>query len=311
MGNVYGLTLQRLEALFSPLGALRVILPAATPAADGGSSSGSSSDGDCCMDVAAGSGQQQQPASEADRPVHPHCFLEFSCEGDAAAAAASIPRAAWPAAGGRSLVVKYAALKADQVCGRPAGKGNGGWLRGGAWGGAYTTYPDRQHLCVACGTAGGRGGGAGRGSRKAQPLLRLPERHPACRWPACYTRHDCAAGARSLSSLPLFPFPPPPQTPHPNQSPSRPPPGLQACAPRPIITDAGAVSVPGLLLLPGFVCPAEEAALVAAIDAQPWVAMAKRRVQHYGYAFDYAVRGQGGPGRPRGGHAVGPGLAWV
>ena len=68
------------------------------------------------------------------------------------------------------------------------------------------------------------------------------------------------------------------------------------------------VVVPGLTLLADFVTPAEEAALLACIDAAPWddgvvvtstaepppttTTTAKkmaRRVQHYGYAFDYAT----------------------
>jgi len=47
--------------------------------------------------------------------------------------------------------------------------------------------------------------------------------------------------------------------------------------------------VPGLVLLPGFVSEQEEAALLALVDSRPWQALAKRRVQHYGYTFHYEV----------------------
>ncbi len=58
-----------------------------------------------------------------------------------------------------------------------------------------------------------------------------------------------------------------------------------------VATTAEQLHIPGLQLLQDFVSPAEEAALLAGVDSQPWVALAKRRVQHYGYAFDYAKRG--------------------
>lgn len=53
---------------------------------------------------------------------------------------------------------------------------------------------------------------------------------------------------------------------------------------------AAALNIPGLHLLLDFVTAEEEASLLAAVDAAPWVDMAKRRVQHYGYRFDYVVR---------------------
>lgn len=48
------------------------------------------------------------------------------------------------------------------------------------------------------------------------------------------------------------------------------------------------IVVPGLELVPDFVDEAEGWELLAAIDAQPWDTTIKRRVQHYGHAFDYA-----------------------
>jgi alkylated DNA repair dioxygenase AlkB len=46
----------------------------------------------------------------------------------------------------------------------------------------------------------------------------------------------------------------------------------------------------GLLYIESFVSPDEEAALVRAIDAAPWRDDLKRRVQHYGYRYDYAAK---------------------
>jgi alkylated DNA repair dioxygenase AlkB len=38
------------------------------------------------------------------------------------------------------------------------------------------------------------------------------------------------------------------------------------------------------------VVESDEAALVAAVDSQPWMADLRRRVQHYGYRYDYKAR---------------------
>jgi hypothetical protein len=62
-------------------------------------------------------------------------------------------------------------------------------------------------------------------------------------------------------------------------------------APPPAATCAEALDIPGLHLIPDFVSPGEEADLLAALAGMPWVALARRRVQHYGFAFDYTVRG--------------------
>eukprot|EP00927_Polykrikos_kofoidii_P073803 TRINITY_DN69828_c0_g1_i1.p1 TRINITY_DN69828_c0_g1~~TRINITY_DN69828_c0_g1_i1.p1 ORF type:complete len:374 (-),score=62.01 TRINITY_DN69828_c0_g1_i1:49-1170(-) len=48
------------------------------------------------------------------------------------------------------------------------------------------------------------------------------------------------------------------------------------------------VEVPGLVLLPDFISDTEAARLLSTIDAQTWDTKIKRRVQHYGHAFDYA-----------------------
>ncbi|RHY95484.1 hypothetical protein DYB37_003451, partial [Aphanomyces astaci] len=50
------------------------------------------------------------------------------------------------------------------------------------------------------------------------------------------------------------------------------------------------VVIPGLSIIEGFVSPAEEAALIRAVDAQPFEESIQRRVQHYGFAFRYDTR---------------------
>lgn len=48
--------------------------------------------------------------------------------------------------------------------------------------------------------------------------------------------------------------------------------------------------VEGLRYVPSFVSAADETRLLAAVDAEPWLADLKRRVQHYGYKYDYKAR---------------------
>jgi hypothetical protein len=50
------------------------------------------------------------------------------------------------------------------------------------------------------------------------------------------------------------------------------------------------LGIPGLRLLLDFVSEQEERELLAALERQPWHSLAKRRVQHYGFKFDYTVR---------------------
>lgn len=49
-------------------------------------------------------------------------------------------------------------------------------------------------------------------------------------------------------------------------------------------------SVPGLTYTPSFLTEAEEHDLLRRINEQTWSAALKRRVQHYGYAYDYKSR---------------------
>src|SRR3954454_6625715 len=50
------------------------------------------------------------------------------------------------------------------------------------------------------------------------------------------------------------------------------------------------MAVPGLSYVVGYVSGPEEARLLAAVDAAPWQSDLKRRVQHYGYRYDYKAR---------------------
>lgn len=47
------------------------------------------------------------------------------------------------------------------------------------------------------------------------------------------------------------------------------------------------MSIPGLTLAPAYLDDAEQDALLTTVDALPWSAELRRRVQHYGYRYDY------------------------
>jgi len=47
---------------------------------------------------------------------------------------------------------------------------------------------------------------------------------------------------------------------------------------------------PGATYVRDFVSPDAEASIVARIDSQPWITDLRRRVQHYGYRYDYRAR---------------------
>ncbi len=49
-------------------------------------------------------------------------------------------------------------------------------------------------------------------------------------------------------------------------------------------------NIPGLRYIPDFITQNEENTLIVNIDAQPWLNDLKRRVQHYGYKYDYKAR---------------------
>jgi alkylated DNA repair dioxygenase AlkB len=48
--------------------------------------------------------------------------------------------------------------------------------------------------------------------------------------------------------------------------------------------------IPGLTYVPNFISSDEEDSLLLQIDTQPWLTDLKRRVQHYGYKYDYKSR---------------------
>jgi alkylated DNA repair dioxygenase AlkB len=54
--------------------------------------------------------------------------------------------------------------------------------------------------------------------------------------------------------------------------------------------DSAYSAVSGLSLLPDFITEAEERELLSVIDQQPWLTDLQRRVQHYGYRYDYTAR---------------------
>ncbi len=56
------------------------------------------------------------------------------------------------------------------------------------------------------------------------------------------------------------------------------------------IPETAAPDIPGLRYAPDFITPDEERALIEIIDHQLWLSDLKRRVQHYGYKYDYKAR---------------------
>ncbi len=50
-------------------------------------------------------------------------------------------------------------------------------------------------------------------------------------------------------------------------------------------------AVSGLVYIADFIDAATEEALIQTIDAQPWITELKRRVQHYGWRYDYKAGG--------------------
>lgn len=50
------------------------------------------------------------------------------------------------------------------------------------------------------------------------------------------------------------------------------------------------IQIPGLNYIPEYIPPDEQSQLIDLIDRHPWSAELKRRVQHYGYKYDYKRR---------------------
>jgi alkylated DNA repair dioxygenase AlkB len=55
-------------------------------------------------------------------------------------------------------------------------------------------------------------------------------------------------------------------------------------------TETNTPHIPGLKYFANYIDDAEEAALLQAIDGEPWRNDLKRRVQHYGWRYDYKAR---------------------
>lgn len=51
-----------------------------------------------------------------------------------------------------------------------------------------------------------------------------------------------------------------------------------------------APAIPGLRYIEHYLTEAEEAELLAVVDEQPWLSDLSRRVQHYGWRYDYSSR---------------------
>ena len=61
--------------------------------------------------------------------------------------------------------------------------------------------------------------------------------------------------------------------------------------------DTTSVFAQGAVIVPDFITPAEEARILQRIGEAPWLAELSRRVQHYGYRYDYLRREPPGPRR--------------
>ena len=48
--------------------------------------------------------------------------------------------------------------------------------------------------------------------------------------------------------------------------------------------------IPGLKYIPNYISEAQGESLIEVIDAQAWLSDLTRRVQHYGYKYDYTTR---------------------
>lgn len=64
-------------------------------------------------------------------------------------------------------------------------------------------------------------------------------------------------------------------------------------------------TIPGLGYLPQYITPEQEEELIQAIDNMPWSTELRRRVQHYGYKYDYKSRSIGDS------HYLGPIPYWL
>jgi alkylated DNA repair dioxygenase AlkB len=65
---------------------------------------------------------------------------------------------------------------------------------------------------------------------------------------------------------------------------------MELLGPSPATVDRPCEPIPGASYHPGFLTEDEAQALWLAIAAQPWLGDLARRVQHYGYRYDYQAR---------------------
>jgi alkylated DNA repair dioxygenase AlkB len=56
------------------------------------------------------------------------------------------------------------------------------------------------------------------------------------------------------------------------------------------IPDTQPAAIPGLTSIPDYLTLDDETRLLAQLDQQPWSSELRRRVQHYGYRYDYKAR---------------------
>ncbi len=56
------------------------------------------------------------------------------------------------------------------------------------------------------------------------------------------------------------------------------------------ITDTQPTAIPGLTYIPDYITHDDETRLLTQLDQQPWSSELRRRVQHYGYRYDYKAR---------------------
>ncbi|NDJ87265.1 MAG: alpha-ketoglutarate-dependent dioxygenase AlkB [Chloroflexi bacterium] len=56
------------------------------------------------------------------------------------------------------------------------------------------------------------------------------------------------------------------------------------------LTDTHLTAIPGLTSIPDYITSDDETCLLAQLDQQPWSSDLRRRVQHYGYRYDYKAR---------------------
>ncbi len=56
------------------------------------------------------------------------------------------------------------------------------------------------------------------------------------------------------------------------------------------VDESHAPDIEGLIYISDFITKEEERAVIDSLDAQPWLTDLKRRVQHYGYRYDYKAR---------------------